>query len=855
MADKGLQPVSSPVCISTLPQTPLEAPPIACYIAPHEVSTLLQLIIANIRPATGGDRSVFRLAVSIACLTAIAALASTSANAQQLTHIQTLYDGSIEIASVVAVSPDGAHLYVGGGSSLMVLSHDAETGAMMLLQEHSDGEDGIEGLDHIFSVTVLPDGAYVYATGVLEQVLFVFIRDSATGLLTFVEKVQLGVEDAEGLGLPTDVSVSPDSAHVYVVGRSGYSALAVYSRDSATGTLTFVEDIRNGVDGIDDAGSVTVSPDGSHVYAASFNGDALSVFNRDSATGALSIVEIQRNGVGGAEGLSGASSVTVSPDGAHVYVTGSNDDALAVFSRDSATGALTFVEVVRNGVNGVDGLNGASSVTVPPDGVHVYATAGILNPTRPDDALAVFTRDSATGVLTFVEVHRDFVSGFGIESSVMVSPNGAHVFVGSHYGQTFAMYNRDSATGALTFVEPEIELLNEVAGLRGVEFIAMSPDGDHVYATSGTPSRTIAMFSRDIATGLLTFVDVHALGDPRSMAVSSDGAHVYVPNTNSITVLSRDSATGVLTIVEWVRDGLNGVDGLNGARSLTVSPDGSHVYAVGQHDDALAVFSRDSATGALTFVEAYFDDVNSVGGLGGVTFVTVSPDGAHVYAAGAADDALALFRRDSATGALTFVEAQHDWAAFVTMSPDGDHVYAADDDTLTVYSRNAATGTLTFVQVVQNGVNGIDGLMGVRSVAVSPNGNYAYAAGSSDNALALFRRNHATGVLTFVEVVRDEVNDVDGLSDARSVAVSPDGTHIYVADHDDEAIAVFEHERGATTTDLEDINGDAATDSVDVQLVINAVLGIVIAFDSDVDGNGVVDAADIQLVINGVLGV
>ena len=38
------------------------------------------------------------------------------------------------------------------------------------------------------------------------------------------------------------------------------------------------------------------------------------------------------------------------------YVTGNGDDAVAVFSRASSTGALTFVEVQKDGVNGVDGL-------------------------------------------------------------------------------------------------------------------------------------------------------------------------------------------------------------------------------------------------------------------------------------------------------------------------------------------------------------------------------------------------------------------------------------------------------------------------------------------------------------------
>ena len=60
-----------------------------------------------------------------------------------------------------------------------------------------------------------------------------------------------------------------------------------------------------------------------------------------------------------------------------------------------------------------------------------------------------------------------------------------------------------------------------------------------------------------------------------------------------MAVFSRNSTTGALTFVEVQKDGVGGVDGLNGARSVTVSPDGSHLYAAGLLDHAVAVFSTE----------------------------------------------------------------------------------------------------------------------------------------------------------------------------------------------------------------------------------------------------------------------
>jgi streptogramin lyase len=51
-----------------------------------------------------------------------------------------------------------------------------------------------------------------------------------------------------------------------------------------------------------------------------------------------------------------------------------------------------------------------------------------------------------------------------------------------------------------------------------------------------------------------------------------------------------------------------------------------------------------------------------------------------------------------------------------------------------------------------------------------------------------------------------------------------------------------------------DINGDGVVDAVDVQLVVNAALGIPIAYSADVNGDGGVNAIDVQLVTNAALG-
>ena len=51
-----------------------------------------------------------------------------------------------------------------------------------------------------------------------------------------------------------------------------------------------------------------------------------------------------------------------------------------------------------------------------------------------------------------------------------------------------------------------------------------------------------------------------------------------------------------MVYISRTKNGENGVEGLNGARSLDLSPDGRNLYVMSMFDDALVSFS-----GALTY--------------------------------------------------------------------------------------------------------------------------------------------------------------------------------------------------------------------------------------------------------------
>ena len=340
-----------------------------------------------------------------------------------------------------------------------------------------------------------------------------------------------------------------------------------------------------------------------------------------------------------------------------------------------------------------------------------------------------------------------------------------------------------AATGLANVQTLNIE---DVPDITTPEALAISsPDGAFVYVAA--PSSGIAVFSRDPSTGKLTLAstvqpaDLPGIGSPfrpHAIGIGPGQYTLYVgaDGGTSVFVFLRDSLTGALTLAQEQPTALSRM------RDLAISPDGKNLYVVGFSDDALQVFARDQLSGLLTAGQVLEDDTGGVDGLNGATGIAVSPDGKHVYVT-SAEDKLALFDRDSITGDLTFVTIYEDTVGDtltdlndIALSPDGTSVYVAPDDNgvngPTVLSRDPLTGLLTFVETgPPYGTNGRNPFTtSTLSVTVSADGSTVI--GANHNTTVLYDRNMLTGGLTFRggEAARGE-----------RVEMSPDGLHVYVA--------------------------------------------------------------------------
>lgn len=388
-----------------------------------------------------------------------------------------------------------------------------------------------------------------------------------------------------------------------------------------------------------------------------------------------------------------------------------------------------------------------------------------------------------------------------------------------------------------------IQVVGGMYGLHGVSDVEVSPDLKHLYAV-GADDNAIVVFQRSPADGRLAAsqlfeneIDgVFGLGGVSSVAASPDMRHVYATGEidDTLVVFSRDATTDQLAFVadSVQQDHVGGVDGLDGASAVAVTPDGKFVLATASVDDALVVFARDATTDNLTYVETEFS-TNIGPWLNDARSLAVSPDSKYVYVAAAADDAISVFMLDSSDGQLSFFPAggaqDLSGVSSVAVSPDGRHVYATAsiDDSVTVFARDGETGALTFTEKYRNGAEGITGLDGASGVAVNPEGTRVIVTGKEEDAVAFFRRSPETGSLLLLDVVRNS-DEAIGLAGPESVAVTVNNA--YVGAKDADGIVVFEVAHCSGNELSGDSDGDAVCDDVDV-CVGDDFLG-----DSDEDG-------------------
>lgn len=391
----------------------------------------------------------------------------------------------------------------------------------------------------------------------------------------------------------------------------------------------------------------------------------------------------------------------------------------------------------------------------------------------------------------------------------------------------------------------------------GSRAIAVSPDGRNVYVAS-SGSDAVAIFQRNPRNGALSqqpgtggcvadkgasgCAEAVGLDGPNSIAISSDGAGVYVTSrgSNSVTAFHRNKKTGALRQLPGAFGCVSGapLPGCAAGRALlapdvlVVSRDGKNVYAGSFLGNAVAVFARDPASGAIAqpggsggcIAEAISGCAPAIA-LGAPEGMAISANGDNVYVAGAVSSSIAVLQRDAATGALAqatdgsgcVADAplsgcatgfQLSGANALALSPNGKDLYATSlfDDSVTSFSR-ASTGTIAqkeksagcLVYLRSIGCSFGRALVAPEGIDVAPEGANVYVASFRSGALDVLGRTREGGAVAQLPNAAGCLapKSLPGCTPARalrgvsSVAVSPDGRNVYSTAFGSNAVDVF----------------------------------------------------------------
>jgi WD40 repeat protein len=410
-------------------------------------------------------------------------------------------------------------------------------------------------------------------------------------------------------------------------------------------------------------------------------------------------------------------------------------------------------------------------------------------------------------------------NGPDFPGGMVLSPDGSMVFVTgqSHTGHAnddFATIAYDASTGAQRW----LAVYDSSGGGDSASDLAVSPDSKIVYVVgrSADVTEDLAVIAYDAATGRQVWIAMfkptrRMIEEPQEIVVSPDGTQLFVTgyevgqfDDTRYNTVAFSAATGDM---QWYQQDVprTGADPLGIAFDLAVSPDGSHVFVTGiagtayGAEDATTV-SYAAATGTRSWIARYA----GLGVSAGQSLVT-SPDGSTLYVTGGtqnpsgSDQEFATLAYRASSGKRLWLRRYHgpkhsgvDQAYSVGVDPSGARVYVTGTSagSLLTLAYDATTGdTLWKTRRPRSGARG-------SFLAVSPNGSRLYVIG----AMQALEASHLEFVTVAYRTVdgsptwaRDYDGDASGDSQPESVAVSPDGSRVFVSGFSNGASSGFDY--------------------------------------------------------------
>ncbi len=320
----------------------------------------------------------------------------------------------------------------------------------------------------------------------------------------------------------------------------------------------------------------------------------------------------------------------------------------------------------------------------------------------------------------------------------------------------------DTSNGQLS----EVQLAAEIAGPG---FLAMHPDGHHLYAVGNvgeTPSVAAYKIQKRDGNSVLVFDNSLEIGDGGAAHVAVDQAGgtlltaQYGGGSIAAFALKKDGSLDRRTTLIQHEGGSGVVPGRQDAPHahwVGFSPDNRFAFCPDLGLDKVMIYSHDA--GKATIAPAGAGVVPPGGGPRHMKFHT---NGKWIFVLNELALSVTVFDYDAASGAMTpkqtidavpkeeLEKELFKSASEIRVHPSGRFVYSANrgHDTITAFRVNQDTGELSVIE--RENVRGAT----PRNFNLDPSGQWLLAAGQDSHTLASFRIDQETGELTYNRSVR-----------------------------------------------------------------------------------------------------
>ena len=624
--------------------------------------------------------------------------------------------------TAVAINPNGTKVYVANSHSNNLSVIDTATNAVTSSVRVGNTPEGL---------AISPDGKKVYVANLASST--VSIIDATTNSLTGT--VSTGKS-------PAGIALSPDGKKIYVT-------------NSAENTVSVIDAAKKAVISSVSVGKgpeeIAVTPDGTKLYVVNSDGSSISVI--DTATYSVTkTVKVEGTPFG----------IAITPDGTGAYVTVNSEHFSRVCAIDTATNKITAAIPVGSDPKGI---------AITPDGKKAHVAISFYN--------TVSVIDTETNSITAtMPVGKNPPASGQFIASIPVQPvypsanfstgiSSGYVFLSSpvqftDLSRNANLWTWDFGDGVGSTEKNPIHAYS-APGIYTVSLKVSNPNGtDSIFTTvnvvtKGSPVPSYAYITNFnsnsvsvIDTGNNTLKATIPVGtDPLAVAISPDGARVYVTNSNygdtgtvSVIDTARNKVVSTINVgykyypcgIAVTHDGkklfvadrdINGVSIVDTATNtviatipagirplgVAISPNGKKAYVANRYSNDISVID----TGTNTVISTVKVGLGPCG-------VAVNQQGTELYVTNCESNDVSVVNTSSGTVTATIPAAK--WPMGVTVSPEGSKVYVTNERSNSVSVIDAVTKSVVANITVGKNPYGI---------SVVPDGTKVYVANSGND--------------------------------------------------------------------------------------------------------------------------